>query len=200
MLSAPFGRSSPRLPRWVPVVGVLLVVNVLVIGYALLGQQAAAPPPPGAAAGGNAAAAKPTSLAPGAASAVSRGAIPEAAPVSGAAGSAPAAPPIAPVAPPSARPAPRASAPVTGAAEAPTPPSAAAVATRDDLLARGSSVPPAELNMHVYDPNPLSRFVLLNGQRLREGEASREGLTVERITPEGVVLRFGNAAFALTLQ
>ena len=73
-------------------------------------------------------------------------------------------------------------------------------ATRDDLLARGTNVPPAELNMHVYDADPRARFVLLNGQRLREGDASLEGLMVERITPEGVILRFGSASFAVNLQ
>ncbi|NBO74385.1 MAG: hypothetical protein EBV65_07070 [Gammaproteobacteria bacterium] len=54
--------------------------------------------------------------------------------------------------------------------------------------------------MHVYDPNPQARFVLLNGQRLREGESSREGLVIERITAEGVILRFGNSTFAVNLQ
>lgn len=72
-------------------------------------------------------------------------------------------------------------------------------ATRDDLLARGATLPATDLNMHVYDANPELRFILLNGQRLREGESSREGLAVERITPEGVVLRFGNQTFAVNL-
>jgi hypothetical protein len=72
--------------------------------------------------------------------------------------------------------------------------------TRDDLLARGTSLPNADLNMHVYDANPSLRFVLLNGQRLREGESSKEGLFLERITPEGVVLRYGNNTFAVNLQ
>ena len=72
--------------------------------------------------------------------------------------------------------------------------------TRDELLARGASLPSTDLNMHVYDANPSLRFILLNGQRLREGESSREGLLVDRITPEGVVLRYGNSAFAVTLQ
>ncbi len=72
--------------------------------------------------------------------------------------------------------------------------------TRDDLLARGSSIPTVELNMHVYDPNPQARFVLLNSQRLREGETSRDGLNIERITVEGVILRFGNSTFAVNLQ
>jgi len=56
------------------------------------------------------------------------------------------------------------------------------------------------LNMHVYDANPSMRFVLLNGQRLREGESSKEGLGLERITPEGVVLRFGSNTFSVNLQ
>lgn len=72
--------------------------------------------------------------------------------------------------------------------------------TRDDLLARGANPPAVDLNMHVYDANPSMRFVLLNGQRLKEGESSKEGLLLERITQEGVVLRYGNDTFAVNLQ
>lgn len=75
-----------------------------------------------------------------------------------------------------------------------------AAPTRDDLLARGTNLPAAELNMHVYDANVQARFILLNGQRLREGETSSEGLMVERITPDGVILRFGTSSFAVNLQ
>lgn len=99
---------------------------------------------------------------------------------------------------------------LTGAARPVAPPPAAAspasapagvsAPSRDDLLARGTQVPASELNMHVYDANPAARFILLNGQRLRESETSAEGLLVERITPEGVILRFGNASFAVNLQ
>ncbi len=81
-----------------------------------------------------------------------------------------------------------------------TPPKSDSLITRDDLLARGTSLPPVDLNMHVYDANPSMRFVLLNGQRLREGESSKEGLVLERITPEGVVLRFGSNDFVVNLQ
>ncbi|MBM4232196.1 MAG: hypothetical protein FJ184_15970 [Gammaproteobacteria bacterium] len=81
-----------------------------------------------------------------------------------------------------------------------TPPHSDSLITRDDLLARGASLPPVDLNMHVYDANPSMRFVLLNGQRLREGESSKEGLSLERITPEGVVLRFGSNTFSVNLQ
>jgi hypothetical protein len=96
-------------------------------------------------------------------------------------------------------------APIAPPARMPTPDgnfsrTAGNLATRDELLARGASLPSTDLNMHVYDANPSLRFILLNGQRLREGESSREGLLVDRITPEGVVLRYGNSEFAVTLQ
>lgn len=78
--------------------------------------------------------------------------------------------------------------------ETPTLPS------RDDLLAAGAAIPEANLNMHVYDANPTMRFVLLNGQRLREGEVSREGLRVEQILPEGVLLNAGGNSFMLSIN
>ncbi|MBM4239292.1 MAG: hypothetical protein FJ154_07125 [Gammaproteobacteria bacterium] len=89
---------------------------------------------------------------------------------------------------------------MTARAAPPAVPALPRAPSRDDLLARGTTIPLAELNMHVYDPNPQARFVLLNGQRLREGESSREGLAVERITAEGVILRFGSSSFAVNLQ
>ena len=78
--------------------------------------------------------------------------------------------------------------------ESPTLPS------RDDLLAAGAAIPEANLNMHVYDASPALRFVLLNGQRLREGEVSREGLRVEQILPEGVLLGAGGTSFMLSIN
>jgi len=78
--------------------------------------------------------------------------------------------------------------------ESPTLPS------RDDLLAAGAAIPEANLNMHVYDASPALRFVLLNGQRLREGEVSREGLRVEQILPSGVLLSAGGTSFMLSIN
>ena len=78
--------------------------------------------------------------------------------------------------------------------ESPTLPS------RDDLLAAGAAIPEANLNMHVYDASPPLRFVLLNGQRLREGEVSREGLRVEQILPSGVLLSTGGTSFMLSIN
>jgi hypothetical protein len=182
-------RQRTRLPRWVPVLVVLLVINLLFVGYALwrdrpVAERDASIPAPALTAM-QAISPRSTTAETTTTEATTTEATTPAAPISQ-----------------------PAAAPAVAAARVvslpPTPPTPASIAppsvTRDDLLARGSSIPPAELNMHVFDPNPNVRFVLLNGQRLREGEASREGLTVERITPEGVVLRFGNSSFAVTLQ
>lgn len=75
-----------------------------------------------------------------------------------------------------------------------------AVPTRDQQLAAGANLPPATLNLHVFDADPTKRFVLLNGERLREGETSRDGLQVMSITPEGVVLSYGNSSFAVSIE
>lgn len=42
----------------------------------------------------------------------------------------------------------------------------------------------------IYSDNASSRFVMINGQVVREGEAAAPGVTVERIGPQSAVLRF----------
>jgi len=42
----------------------------------------------------------------------------------------------------------------------------------------------------IYSDNASSRFVMVNGQVVREGEAAAPGVTVERIGPKSAVLRF----------
>lgn len=71
--------------------------------------------------------------------------------------------------------------------------------SRDSLLALGQALPEANVNLHVFDNDPSRRFVLLNGQRLREGERSTNGLQVVRITPEGVLLNHLDATFMVTI-
>ena len=180
-------RTAPartRLPIWALVLVALLAINLLVIAWALLRSESPS-------------------------NDVARVEQPAAADVPAAAPApAPASTDAPAVAPPADAPAtiaPAAVAPttvraVTARAAPPAVPALPRAPSRDDLLARGTTIPLAELNMHVYDPNPQARFVLLNGQRLREGESSREGLAVERITAEGVILRFGSSSFAVNLQ
>ncbi|MET0291612.1 MAG: general secretion pathway protein GspB [Steroidobacteraceae bacterium] len=67
--------------------------------------------------------------------------------------------------------------------------------TAADLATLG--VPELRLALHVYDANPSSRYVLMNSQRLRENETSSEGVRVERIDPNAVILSFRGTRFRL---
>ena len=59
-----------------------------------------------------------------------------------------------------------------------------------DMIAAGITLPSLQLNWHVYDPAPQSRYVLLNGARLREGESTADGVRVLAIVPTGVVVEW----------
>lgn len=53
------------------------------------------------------------------------------------------------------------------------------------------------MNLHVYDPTPALRYVLLNGLRLTEGEFTPDGIKVETIVEGGVVLEARGQRFLL---
>ncbi len=77
---------------------------------------------------------------------------------------------------------------------------AAPARTRDDLLAAGDAVPEIQVSLHVYDADPAKRFVFLEGQRLREGDVAANGLRVERIDADGVVLDHRGNDFKVPLE
>lgn len=56
-------------------------------------------------------------------------------------------------------------------------------------------LPSFVMSAHIYDETPAKRFVLINGLKTREGEESREAITVERILPDGAVLRYEGHRF-----
>jgi general secretion pathway protein B len=59
-----------------------------------------------------------------------------------------------------------------------------------------AELPAYFMTVHVYDQDSAKRFILINGLRYREGDKTREGLTVEQIVPQGAVLGFrGNPFF-----
>lgn len=169
--------APPRrgLPGWALVLGIVLLVNLAVVAWLLLktpasgGAAAATAAPP-------ATAASPAATSP-----------------------APAAPavivPPAPITqlPPDLP----ANAPVAPRGYAPPPSDTDTLPTLDELRYAGVSLPELQLNLHIYDPAPSHRSVLLNGQRLREGEYSPNGVKVESITPAGVVLEAGGRRFRL---
>jgi general secretion pathway protein B len=106
-------------------------------------------------------------------------------------------PPALPAAPPPAAslPAPPpVSAPVTAPVAAPAPPSAGdrivSPAELEPTL-RGE-LPALKLSMHLWNETPARRFIILDGQRLKEGDVLGEGVSggivVERIDRDGAVL------------
>src|SRR5690606_16359967 len=52
---------------------------------------------------------------------------------------------------------------------------------------RATTLPPVTLNMHMWDPAPARRFVILGGRRMAEGD-SLGGLQVVAIERDGVVV------------
>jgi general secretion pathway protein B len=50
--------------------------------------------------------------------------------------------------------------------------------------------PPLAIGGAVYSDNPASRFVIIGGQLLREGDVAAPGVTVDRIGPRSAVMRW----------
>lgn len=197
-----------RFPAWAIGLVLLLAANLLVVGWVLTrnpAERAAAPPATAEAPAAGAAAADTRATAPVATAPAAPPAPPPAgtaAPPADAAGAIPSrAPPLLeePVLTAEGdgatddsftRP--------TDAEAAATPgPSPSNLPTREDLVARGASIPELRLDMHVYAARPADRFVFVNMRRLREGEATADGLRVEQITPEGAVLSWQGKRFLL---
>ena len=64
-------------------------------------------------------------------------------------------------------------------------------------VASTPGIPELRLDLHAYDPLPQNRFVLINMKRLHEGDSLPEGVKVENITPDGVVLSHNGSKFLL---
>lgn len=191
MFDARPGAARRRFPAWFLALGLLLGLNLLALLYVLLrDERSAAVTPPAVAA-------------------------PAAAPVTGAptvpqpsASASPVAPAVRPpgqgggaVTPATVTTRPAVAAgPSSAASTISAAPAAAPARTRDDLLAAGDAVPDTQVSLHVYDADPGKRFVFLNGQRLREGDVAANGLRVERIDADGVVLDHRGSDFKVPLE
>lgn len=64
-------------------------------------------------------------------------------------------------------------------------------------LAARQSLPKLAIAMHVWNAEPTMRFVIVNDQRLVEGEAAATGVVVSEIRREGVVFEFQGQRFLL---
>jgi general secretion pathway protein B len=74
----------------------------------------------------------------------------------------------------------------------------AALPTADELRANGTlRLADLHLDIHVYSEQPADRFVFINMVRHREKSRLAEGPVVEEITPEGVILDYSGTRFLL---
>ncbi len=71
-----------------------------------------------------------------------------------------------------------------------TPPLPRAIALAQLAPELRNEMPAMTVGGSVYSPDPPSRFVIINGQVVREGEGAAAGVTVERIGPKSAVLRW----------
>ena len=178
-----------RLRAWAWIIVAVLVVNLLVLAWLL----------------GFAPERKSVQVATPAATAAPAAAPAPAAPAAAPPAAAQAAP--APAPPTLPEPALPAAAPASAAPPAALPPAAAlqpapviniaALPRYQDLASAGVALPALRLNLHVHDPVPGNRFVLLNGTRVREGETLPDGLKVLQIVPSGVALEWRGTQFFL---
>lgn len=67
-------------------------------------------------------------------------------------------------------------------------------------LTGNHGIPELHLDIHVYANRPADRFVFINNRKYKEGSTLQEGPTVERITRDGVLLRYQNLRFSIPRQ
>ena len=72
--------------------------------------------------------------------------------------------------------------------------------TSMDVAAGGTALPEMHLDIHVYAAKPAERFIFVNMQKYTEGQALKEGPTLERITTDGAVLNHRGLRFLLPRQ
>lgn len=171
-------RSRLRLPAWWGVAAGGLLGGAVVAALWFGGRASVAPPP----------VATPTPVAVTPA---------PAAPATPAAPVPPSPPPLAVVSAPVVLPSP---APVPAAPPA-TPPAVPALQVAAPLESKPQpwgelsaeqrrEWPALSIGGSIYSDNASSRFVMINGQVVREGEAAAPGVTLERIGPKSAVLRW----------
>jgi general secretion pathway protein B len=68
---------------------------------------------------------------------------------------------------------------------------------QDAATIAGSNIPQLRLDLHVYAAKPEDRFALINMHKLHEGDSTPDGVRVENITPDGVIMSHNGAKFLL---
>jgi general secretion pathway protein B len=210
LMDTPSAQPRRRLPLWAVLLGVLLAINIIVLGVMLMrsGAPAVAPTPkkrPEAAAVAEANApavadhfsplGQPPVYAPeipvtadGASAGTSATlAAPLAAPSSSAQRSAP-------------RPALRRPDPVLIDEDAKADNEEVLPSINEISLTGAQALPELHLDVHVYATKPADRFVYINMRKYHEGNSLPEGPLVEHIRRDGVVLNYRGLRFILPRQ
>lgn len=68
---------------------------------------------------------------------------------------------------------------------------------QDAAAVPGANLPELRLDLHDYASRAEDRFVFLNMTKLREGDSLPQGVRVESITPDGVILSYHGTRFVL---
>lgn len=88
--------------------------------------------------------------------------------------------------------------PIQSALPIRTPTNTAALPTIHEVVANGTlMLPDLHVDIHVYSEVPKDRFVFINMNKHNEGSRLAEGPLVEEITPDGVVLKHEGTSFLL---
>lgn len=61
-------------------------------------------------------------------------------------------------------------------------------------------IPEIRISVHIFNDDPQLRKVRINGRILREGEEVERNLTVDEITPHGVIFTYARTVFRLNLR
>jgi hypothetical protein len=64
-------------------------------------------------------------------------------------------------------------------------------------IVSSAGLPALHLDLHVFASRPPDRFVMINMHRLGEGSTLPNGVQVETIRPDGVVLSYHGTRFLL---
>lgn len=199
------------LPPWALILGALLLINVLVVvALAFRGNSAdksgaVVSAPPVEAAPGASSAPGATANVPAVVARIPPSAPPTRAPdvtlraqtSSSERAQAPEAPArTEPAGEPVLRPAPKPEPPP----REPSAESYATLPTYGDVTLQGASLPDLHIDLHVYAAKPADRLVFINTRKYREGGQTPDGTTIERITPDGVVLNHHGVRFLLPRQ
>jgi len=62
-----------------------------------------------------------------------------------------------------------------------------------------NALPSINIAGHIYDHAPAARMVMINGKITHESDAIVSGLTLEAITPDGIILRFQGTLFHMSV-